>query len=47
MSTLSIKGAINSLFTTLIMLPGLALVAVALVLSMMFLWNYECKLHAD
>lgn len=47
MSTLSIKGAIHSVFTMLIMLPGLALVAVALVLSMMFLWNYEHKLHAD
>jgi len=47
MSMSSIKGAINSLFTTLIMLPGLALVAVALVLSMMFLWNYERKLQAD
>jgi len=47
MSMSSIKGAINSLFTTLIMLPGLALIAVALVLSMMFLWNYEHKLHAD
>lgn len=42
---MSMRGPAHNLIYTLFMLPSLAFVVVALLLSMMFLWNYERKLY--
>ena len=42
---MSLKGASYNIIYAAMMLPGLTLVAIALMLSMMFLRNYERKLY--